>query len=108
MALLGKAGDVVIVGQSKGSFLAVLDAASLNTLELIKLPHCARVLGLTLDRKGKLLLVNCHDRAIRMFELQPAAAESQRGCDAAQIARLLEDEVKVSSGASPWHRLAWK
>ena len=87
----------MIVGQSKGSFLAVLDATSLNTLELIKLPHSARVLGLTLDRKGKLLLVNCHDRAIRMFELQPAAVPAQRGCDAGQIARLLEDEAKVST-----------
>ena len=67
--------------------------------KLSQLPHSARVLGLTMDRKGKLLLVNCHDRAIRMFEVLPASSlggrTAQGGKDAKQVAQLLQDEAKV-------------
>lgn len=35
----------------------------------LQVPSAARVTGLCLNRKGNLLLVNCHDRAARLYEL---------------------------------------
>lgn len=39
-----------------------------------QLPGSVRVTGLKLNRKGSLLLANCHDRVVRMFEVAPRAS----------------------------------
>ena len=79
----------------------------------------ARVLGLSLNRQGSMLLVNCHDRAIRLFELRPRSElpqAAQRGLDEKQLAKTLVqpkagreggrgvgDELLVKGGPdSPW------
>lgn len=43
---------------------------SLPHLGSTQIPSAPRVLGMRLNRQGNLLLVNCHDRIIRMFELR--------------------------------------
>jgi hypothetical protein len=36
VAILSKEGDIVILGQSRGSFLAMIDVKTLNCLDIIK------------------------------------------------------------------------
>jgi hypothetical protein len=46
--------------------------------EHLQIPNNGRVTGLTSNRKSNLLLVNCHDRSIRLFELQPPASSPEQ------------------------------
>lgn len=59
-----------------------------------QVPNGARVSGLSLNRKDSLLLANCHDRTIRMFELQPAP-QGVEGVDEAHVATVLQSTGKV-------------
>lgn len=39
-----------------------------------QIPNNARTLGLSMDRKSSLVLANCHDRTLRLYELGPRSA----------------------------------
>ncbi len=45
----------------------------------LQIPGAPKVLGMVLNRQGSLLLLNCHDRMVRMFEL------ARRGKDLAGV-----------------------
>jgi hypothetical protein len=47
-------------------------------LEPVQIPNNGRVSGLTSNRKSNLLLVNCHDRSIRLFDLQPPTSTPEQ------------------------------
>ncbi len=58
--------------------------------------------GLSLNRNGTLLLVNCHDRVIRLFELQPRGSlpeQAKGGCDEQQVAAALAQAKVGRTGA---------
>jgi hypothetical protein len=67
---------------------------------------------MSLNGKGTLLLVNCHDRVIRLFELQPRSTLSEgaeEGYDEEQVAAALNkakvgremDRQSLSNGFPP-------
>jgi hypothetical protein len=43
----------------------------------MQVPNTARIQGLALNRRGTLLLANCHDRTIRMYEVASHASALQ-------------------------------
>ncbi len=47
------------------------------------MPNAARVIGLSTNRQSSHLLVNCHDRAIRLFDVAPRLQHGQQGGGAA-------------------------
>ena len=63
----------------------------------LQVPNGARVSSLSLNRKDSLLLANCHDRTIRMFELQPAP-QGVEGVDEVHVATVLQSTGKVGGG----------
>ncbi len=69
------------------------------TMSSPKLPHGTRVSSLSLNRQGNLLLACCHDRIIRLFELQPRSnlplGQARGGCDEKQVAVALAQTSKV-------------
>ncbi|GAX82973.1 hypothetical protein CEUSTIGMA_g10400.t1 [Chlamydomonas eustigma] len=98
-----KHGDIIILGQSRGSFLAMIDLTTLLCLDIIKLPNNARVNGLTLNRKGNLLLVNCHDRILRMFELYVRStlpSSAQCGLDTHLVTEHMSSIMSSASAGS--------
>lgn len=68
VALFDKIGALIYMGQSKGT-ITVLDAVSLKFLDFVKVPGASRIVSMTLNRKGTRLLVNCYDRAVRLYEI---------------------------------------
>ncbi|DBA90420.1 TPA: hypothetical protein ACH3X1_003693 [Trebouxia sp. C0004] len=67
VALYDKAGDLIYMGQSKGT-IAVLDSVSLKFLDVVKVPGGSRIVSMVLNRRGTRLLVNCYDRVVRLYE----------------------------------------
>jgi len=68
VAIFSKDSSMVFVGQMRG-LISVVDASSLRFLDIVKGSNMARYLGLSLNPKGTLLLANCHDRVLRLFEV---------------------------------------
>jgi hypothetical protein len=68
-AVLSRDGRLVFAAQPRG-VIAVFDAQSGRVVDLVKVGAAARVLSLTLDRKGSFLLANCHDKVIRLLEVR--------------------------------------
>ncbi|KAL6760276.1 WD40-repeat-containing domain protein [Haematococcus lacustris] len=94
VALFHPSGSTLVVGQARGGALLLLDRDSLMFLDVIKLPNTARVLTLTFNRKGDLLLLNCHDRTLRLFEFsqpaQPAGGPAGAGSGGLSEAAVLQ------------------
>ncbi|DBA66106.1 hypothetical protein WJX79_007507 [Trebouxia sp. C0005] len=67
IALYDKAGDLIYMGQSKGT-VTVLDSVSLKFLDVVKVPGGSRIVSMILNRRGTRLLVNCYDRVVRLYE----------------------------------------
>ncbi|KAF8067281.1 hypothetical protein HT031_002328 [Scenedesmus sp. PABB004] len=70
VAHLTRSGGEVLLGQLRG-VITVYDAATAQVLEVVKLPAAVKVMSLSSDRKGRLLLANCSDKVVRLFELRP-------------------------------------
>jgi hypothetical protein len=68
---LSRDGSLAFVAQGRGLF-AVFDCASGRVVDLVKLPAAVRVLSVALNRRGTMLLANCHDKTIRLLLVKPA------------------------------------
>eukprot|EP00798_Chlamydomonas_sp_ICE-L_P031591 gene31591-6785_t len=95
VAIFSHAAEVIYVGQPRGT-IAVLDASSMRFLDVIKTPN-SRILSLSLNRKGTLLLANCQDRVIRMYELTPISGNKAPSYDETELKAALAD-AKAAGG----------
>lgn len=97
LALFSKAGDAIFVAQARGT-LAVLDAKSLQVMDLLRIAGSPKILSMCLSRKGRHLLLNCHDRVVRMFEVSLPQPPAQRQTFlAGQVAQALADAGEVGA-----------
>uniref|UniRef100_A0A383WGW9 Uncharacterized protein n=1 Tax=Tetradesmus obliquus TaxID=3088 RepID=A0A383WGW9_TETOB len=88
VALLSKSGREVLLGQLRGT-ITLYDTASQQVLDVVKLPAAVKVMSMCLNRQGSLLLVNCSDKAVRLFELRPRQPDA-RSYSAEQLKQALE------------------
>ncbi|KAK9808774.1 hypothetical protein WJX72_003348 [[Myrmecia] bisecta] len=99
MAIFDKTGSLLFVAQPKGT-IAVLETTNLRFLDLIKVPGGTRIMGLRLNRKGNLLLVNCYDRVIRMYECQASGAADHKTFTLQEVKSRVATAAKGSKGGS--------
>ena len=91
-AVLSRDGRLVFAAQARG-LVAVFDAATRRVVDLVRLPATARVLSLTLNRRGTLVLANCHDKVLRLLE-------APRGAGAAATAAAAPTSRPAAGGRS--------
>ncbi|KAF5841501.1 WD40-repeat-containing domain protein [Dunaliella salina] len=97
VAMFSKDSSTVFVGQTRG-LISVVEASSLRFLDIVKASNMARYLGLSLNPKGTLLLANCHDRVLRLFEVHsPPQAHHSLSLEEANQA-LENVNIKGASG----------
>ncbi|GMH39772.1 hypothetical protein BSKO_07670 [Bryopsis sp. KO-2023] len=81
-ALFDKDSKKIFVGHPKG--LITIYDRDLKVLDIVKVPQTNRILGMHLNRKGTLLLVNCSDRVIRLFNVEanfsPGGRLDEKAC----------------------------
>eukprot|EP00775_Hariotina_reticulata_P013963 gene13963-14077_t len=70
VAVLSSSGQEVLLGQLRG-IITIYDTASQKILDVVKLPAAVKVMSMTLNRQGTLLLVNCSDKVGRLYEVKP-------------------------------------
>ncbi|KAK9820894.1 hypothetical protein WJX74_003022 [Apatococcus lobatus] len=77
IALCDHAGDVIYVGQTRGT-IAIVDANSLRFLDVIKVSGSPRILSLVLNSSGSHLAAICYDRVIRLYEVASFSGRAAR------------------------------
>ncbi|KAF6264667.1 WD40-repeat-containing domain protein [Scenedesmus sp. NREL 46B-D3] len=111
MALLSKSGREVLLGQLRGT-ITLYDTASQQVLDVVKLPAAVKVMSMCLNRQGSLLLVNCSDKAVRLYEVrrrQPGATsysseqlkQALDGVEAGRVGSLLHSPETCMLAACP-------
>ncbi|KAK3275271.1 hypothetical protein CYMTET_16586 [Cymbomonas tetramitiformis] len=82
-------GNLIYIGSNKG-FITVIETATREVLEVVKVSGGSNIKGLSCSRNGQHLLVNSGDRTIRVFECK-AAPTGQAGASSGGFLRPLRE-----------------
>eukprot|EP00899_Mesostigma_viride_P019395 jgi/Mesvir1/27457/Mv07239-RA.1 len=83
-AVFNKAGDLILVGTSRGRVVAV-ETDTLAIVSVFNIPGSAGIRTLAFSRSGRFLLTNSFDRVIRYFECQTLATARHAAANRAAL-----------------------